>query len=437
MKSHIVRVIIGIVLLSQQIHSAVIFDDTSTVLTIDSQVNDFVEIRGSISVELLSGASVTPSNDGRQTSAIDVGTNGCRDTKLIVKGGTVTGISGNYGGAAINLNGGTCELVVEGGAIQGGDSSASLISAPSGQGIVMGRSSVATISGGTVAAGSSNSRTAILIRGSSPVTTLTITGGNIEGDIETVGTCGSGQCTSTIDISGGNFVSSDWKLGGQATTINVEGCIQYDPQCGSNYCPLTGVLADGSPIQVRVAEENGINNVQLLNTCAPTESPSFAPTPLPSSSPTLFPSTSPSAMPSMNPSSSTSPSAVPSTAPSDIPSPSPSFLPTTDPTSEPTFVPSFVPSNNPSSEPSGVPSSSPSFEPTLAPSGLPSSKPSPSPSAAPSRKPSNDPSSMPSSTPTTPLLDVNAATGGAVQQSFGRHYHALSFLSTLLLIILF
>jgi hypothetical protein len=145
------------------------------------------------------------------------------------------------------------------------------------------------------------------------------------------------------------------------------------------------------------------------------ETPTFEPSEISSETPTFEPSEISSETPSFEPSEISS--EIPTFEPSEIFSETPTFEPSEISTSEPTFSPSRSPSSTPSIRPSGKPSSvprayptsSPSTTPTLVPiahpSMIPSSHPSLAPSAEPSlvpvARPSTIPSVRPSSTPST------------------------------------
>lgn len=121
------------------------------------------------------------------------------------------------------------------------------------------------------------------------------------------------------------------------------------------------------------------------------------------------------------------PAIIESSAPSISPSMPPTELPSSTPSVSPTSFPSSSPSRRPSFEPSSSPSLQPSLKPSLHPSSTPSVIPSPSPSLKPSPTPSISiqPSYAPSSSPTSDFSDEqftqldNTISAGQSNDRFG------------------
>lgn len=164
-----------------------------------------------------------------------------------------------------------------------------------------------------------------------------------------------------------------------------------------------GVRSRGDAACPKTCGKCGQSTV-LLETPAPTATPSLRPSDVPSKIVSNVPSASPTD------SSSSYPSSYPTNMPSDRESPSPSNELTSTPSGQPTVKQSPSPSNEPTSMPSDQPtvkqSSSPSTaaseHPTVIESSNPSAMPSYQPSLRRSQSPSSVPSAMPSVTASSP-----------------------------------
>ena len=433
----VIRICFGILIMNGRNARALLQVDNE-ILTISSTINDHIMIGQNSVVEIIDGASVFPLADGRTTASVNVGRSGASTVGgsiLRLLGGHIQGASHYYGANAVTVYAKN-KIIMVSGHLKGGESwlfeshySGSIYDGNALE--VYGDRAQATITGGRLESAEAAFASAILVTNDASVS---IQGGYVDGPVRTRGTSSS---RPTINISGGRFKdNSTWFLDGRAN-VNVNGCLEYDPGCGENSCPLSGFLADGAAIRVNVERKNTQAVVHLVSTCAPTSSPS--PSTRPSTRPTLSPTSAPTLSP--RPTASFSPTSTPSVNPSmkpsssSSPSASPSLKPSSSPSSSPSVHPSIQPSRLPSLEPTK--SQSPSVALSSVPSDTPSSVPSTPPSVNPSLGPSSDPSLAPSNEPSGMLSPPSDETethapSSSASPSASRSWSAAMLLGTFL-----